>query len=193
MELAKMDIFKSLADSVSSLFTALGNVGSAYVATRNPMTYLNALTGNTGADTPAPRKKAKAESDTEDEDDDDAKQYSNNEMAYLHCGLIKDAVQQLQGLLEGDAKEGIQWVLITGVGDQEDKKDKIIVEDKRQWNLSVVVSMLAINTKGLKQSKGKKSSKTGKKLLKAIEKVDPVRAFTFCESHRVTNRFTGNR
>ncbi|EMR86231.1 hypothetical protein ACHAPC_000156 [Botrytis cinerea] len=170
MELAKMDIFKSLADSVTGLFTAVGNVGSAYAAMKSPANFANAANGILGAANPLNQKSAGTDSkDTDDEDDTKTTRDVGDDKANLQVGLIRMALQQLQGLLKGD-KDGIKWHLLTGVGNSE----KVAVEDGNQWNLVVVNGMLTMSTKALNKSKDTKNSKTGKKLLDTIETVDPV-------------------
>ncbi|KAF7961119.1 hypothetical protein EAE96_000786 [Botrytis aclada] len=174
MELAKMDIFKSLADSVTGLFTALGNVGSAVAMVKSGAAFAGAANGILGAANPlAQNGTGTGSKDTDDKDDkDDAKVKSTvgDEKAYLVAGLIRKALEQFEGLLKGDDKDGIQWNKITGVGDSE----KTAAGDGRQWNLVMVNNMLDMNSKMLKKSSEKKNSKTGKKLLKAIDTVDPV-------------------
>lgn len=175
MELAKMDIFKSLADGVTGLFTAVGNVGSVYASMKSPANFANIANGILGAGNPLNQKSARTDSkDTDDEDDTKATRDFGDDKASLQVGLIRMALQQLQGLLEGE-KDGIKWHLLTGVGNSE----KVAVEDGSQWNLVVVNGMLTMSTKALKKSKDTKNSKTGKKLLDAIETVDPVRIPSF--------------
>ncbi|TGO12648.1 hypothetical protein BTUL_0084g00060 [Botrytis tulipae] len=171
MELAKMDIYKSLADSLTGLFTALGNVGSAFVAAKNPATYANAASEALGSTNTSTRKTTETGSkDTDDKDDAKVKRSVGDEIAYVQVGLIRKALEQLQGLLEGDDKDGIQWNLITGVGDSE----KAVERDGRRWKLVTVKGMLNSHTDLLKKSSGKNKSETGKKLLSAIDTVDPV-------------------
>ncbi|TGO55530.1 hypothetical protein BOTNAR_0243g00100 [Botryotinia narcissicola] len=171
MELAKMDIYKSLADSVTGLFTALGNVGSAFVAAKNPATYANAASEALGSTNTSTQNTTKTGSkDTDDKDDAKAKRSVGDEIAYVQVGLIRLALEKLQGLLEGDDKDGIQWNLITKVGDSE----KPVEGDRRKWYLVMVKGMLKSHTDLLKKSIGKNKSKTGKKLLSAVDTVDPV-------------------
>ncbi|ESZ97912.1 hypothetical protein SBOR_1711 [Sclerotinia borealis F-4128] len=171
MELAKMDIFKSLADSVTSLFTALGNVGSAFAAGKSPAALGNAIGGALGPKSSSTPSTAGAGSEaTDDEDDTKATSNVGDEKAYLQAGLISMALQQLQGLLEGDDKDGIQWNLVTGVGAEK----KTAAKDGRQWSLEAVEAMLSMSSKTLKSSSDKKNSKTGKKLLGALETANPV-------------------
>ncbi|TGO28954.1 hypothetical protein BPAE_0021g00360 [Botrytis paeoniae] len=173
MELAKMDIYKSLADSATGLFTALGNIGSAFVAAKNPATYANAANEILGSANSSTRNTAATGSkETDDKDDTETTRSVGDDKAHLQVGLIRLALQQLQGLLEGDDKDGIQWSLVTGVGDNE----KTVARDGNQWNLVAVNGMLAMSSKSLKKSSDTKTSKTGKKLLRAIGKVDPVLA-----------------
>jgi hypothetical protein len=188
MELAKMDIFKSLADSVTGLFTAVGNVGSAYAALKNPATYTNAARDILGAANPLPQNTAGTGSkDTDDEDDTKATRNIGDDKAHLQVGLIRMALQQLQGLLEGDDKDGIQWNLVTGVGANE----KPVARDGNQWNLVAVNGMLTMSSKALKKSTDTKTSKTGKKLLRAINTVDPVRVLSSSRCHSAANQFIG--
>ncbi|TGO51082.1 hypothetical protein BCON_0169g00100 [Botryotinia convoluta] len=171
MDLAKMDIYKSLADSVTGLFTALGNVGSAFVAAKNPATYANAaseILGSTNSSTGNAAEKGSK--DTDDKDDIKVTKRLGDEKAYIQVGFIKMSLEQLQGLLEGDDKDGIQWNLVTGVGDSE----KAVARDGSQWDLGMVNGMLTMSSEKLKKSSDTKSSKTGKKLLRAINIVDPV-------------------
>ncbi|KAF7934426.1 hypothetical protein EAE99_002878 [Botrytis elliptica] len=174
MELAKMDIFKSLADSVTGLFTALGNVGSAVAMVKSGAVFANAANGILDAANSLSQNTAgKGSKDTDDKDDKEdtkAKSSLGDEKAHLQAGLIRKALEQLEGLLKGDDKDGIQWNLVTGVGDSE----KATARDGRQWDLVIVNKMLNMNSEILKKSSDKKNSKTGKKLLRAIDTVDPV-------------------
>ncbi|KAF5869027.1 putative zgc:162509 protein [Botrytis fragariae] len=177
MELAKMDIFKSLADSVTGLFTALGNIGSAVAMVKSGGAFANAANGILDSANPLKQntagkgsKNTDDKDDTDDEDDTKAKSSVGDDKAHLQAGLIRKALEQLEGLLKGDDKDGIQWNLVTGVGDSE----KAAARDGRQWDLVIVNKMLNMNSEILKKSSDKKNSKTGKKLLSAIDTVDPV-------------------
>ncbi|KAF7888574.1 uncharacterized protein EAF02_003115 [Botrytis sinoallii] len=165
-ELAKMDIFKSLADSVTGLFTALGNVGSAVAMVKSGAVFAHAANGFLDA----ANSLSQIQAEKDDKEETKAKSSLGDEKAHLQAGLIRNALEQLEGLLKGDDKDGIQWNLVTGVGDSE----KAAARDGRQWDLVIVNKMLNMNSEILKKSSDKKNSKTGKKLLRAIDTVDPV-------------------